>query len=157
MSHDGNAGCCLAENPRVKPGAIFKGTNIGRIFKVDLGIQAITHPINRKNCYSRVYNPAGAEEAEDALADALNTINRANFKGLATADQWTVLVNESLVYAEDEEGHEEEEHGGTEHPEPEEPEEEPQDPVEDEDEPLIITHPLEKILQEEWGKCKHFL
>ena len=55
-----------------------------------------------------------AEEAEDALADALNTINRAKLKGLAIADQWTELVNEYFVYAEDEEGHEEEEHGETE-------------------------------------------
>ena len=61
-----------------------------------------------------------AEEAEDALADALNTINRANLKGLATADQWTKLINEYCVYAEEEEGHEEEEHGETEPPEPEE-------------------------------------
>ena len=95
-----------------------------------------------------------AEEAEDALADALNTINRAYFKDLATADQWTELVNEYFVYAEDEEGHEEEEHGET---EPPEPEEEPQDPVEDEDEPLIITDPVEKILQEEWDKCENFV
>ena len=43
-----------------------------------------------------------AEEAEDALADALNTINRANLKGLATADQWTELVNEYFVYTEEE-------------------------------------------------------
>ena len=92
-----------------------------------------------------------AEETEDALADALN---RANLKGLATADQWTELVNEYFVYAEDEEGHKEEQQGET---EPPEPEEEPQDPVEDEDEPLIITDPMEKILQEEWDKCEHFV
>ena len=71
-----------------------------------------------------------AEDAQDALADALNTINRAYLRGLATTDQWTDLVNEYFVYAEAEEGHEEEEHG--EH-EPPEAEEDPQDPVEDED------------------------
>ena len=84
------------------------------------------------------------EEAPDALADALNAINRANLRGLATADQWTDLVNE--YYAEEEEGHEEEEGGET---EPPEPKQDPPDPVEDEDEPLIITDPIEKILQDE--------
>ena len=54
-----------------------------------------------------------AEEAPDALADALNDINRANLRGLATADQWTDLVNDYFVYAEEEEGHEEEEGGET--------------------------------------------
>ena len=87
-----------------------------------------------------------AEEAPDALADALKAINRANLRGLATADQWTDLVNEYFVYVEEEEGHEEEEGGET---EPPEPEEDPPDPVEDEDEPLIITDPVEKILQDE--------
>ena len=48
-----------------------------------------------------------AEEEPGALADALNAINRANLRGLATADQWTDLVNEYFVYAEEEEGHEE--------------------------------------------------
>ena len=81
-----------------------------------------------------------AEEEPDALADALNAINRANLWGLATADQWTDLVNEYFVYAEEEEGGE---------AEPPEPEEDPPDPVEDEDEPLIITDPVEKILQDE--------
>ena len=83
-----------------------------------------------------------AEEAKDALANTINTINRANLKGLTTADQWTKLVNEYFVYVKDEEGQEEEKHGET---EPPEPEEEPQDPVEDEDQPLIITDPVEKI------------
>ena len=45
-----------------------------------------------------------AEEEPGALADALNAINRANLRGLATADQWTDLVNEYFVYAEEEEG-----------------------------------------------------
>ena len=54
-----------------------------------------------------------AQEADDALANALNTINRANLKGLATADQWTKLVNEYFVYTKGEEGHEEEERGET--------------------------------------------
>ena len=54
-----------------------------------------------------------AEEAPDALADALNDINRANLRGLATADQWADLVNDYFVYAEEEEGHEEEEGGET--------------------------------------------
>ena len=45
-----------------------------------------------------------AEDTPDALAVALNVINRTNLRGLATADQWTDLVNEYLVYAE-EEGH----------------------------------------------------
>ena len=67
-----------------------------------------------------------AEEEPAALADALNAINRANLRGLATADQWTDLVNEYFVYAEEEEGHEEEEGGET---EPLEPEEDPPDPV----------------------------
>ena len=93
-----------------------------------------------------------AEEAPDALADALNAINRANLRGLAIADQWTDLVNEYFVYAEEEEGHEEEEGGET---EPPEPEEDSPDPVEDEDEPLIITDPIEKILQDEWDKCEN--
>ena len=93
-----------------------------------------------------------AEEAPDALADALNAMNRANLRGFATADQWTDLVNEYFVYAEEEEGHEEEEGGET---EPPEPEEDPPDPVEDEDEPLIITDPVEKILQDEWDKCEN--
>ena len=84
------------------------------------------------------------EDARDTLADALNAINRANLRGLATPDQWTDFVNEYFVYAEEEEGHEEEEHGK---PEPPAAEEDPQDPVEDEDEPLIITDPMEKILQ----------
>ena len=88
-----------------------------------------------------------AEEQPDALADALNAINRANLRGLATADQWEDLVNEYFVYAEEEEGHEEEGGGET---EPPEPEEDTTDPVEDEDEPLIITDPMEKILQDEW-------
>ena len=95
-----------------------------------------------------------AKEAPDALADALNTINRANLRGLATADQRTDLVNEYFLYAEEEEGHEEEEGGET---EPPEPEEEPPDPVEGEDEPLIITDPVEKILQDEWDKCENFV
>ena len=94
-----------------------------------------------------------AEEEPGALADALNAINRANLRGLATADQWTDLVNEYFVYAEEEEGHEEEEGGET---EPPEPEEDPPDPVEDEDEPLIITDPVEKILQDEWNMCENF-
>ena len=47
------------------------------------------------------------------------------------------------MYAKDEEGQQDEE-----------PEEEPQDPVEDEDKPLSITYPVEKILQDEWDKCK---
>ena len=55
--------------------------------------------------------------AEEAL-DVLNAINRANLRGLATADQWTDLVNEYFVYAEEEEGHEEEEGGETEPPQP---------------------------------------
>ena len=91
-----------------------------------------------------------AEDAPDALADALNAINRANLRGFATADQWTYLVNEYFVYAE-EEGYEEEEHG---EPEPPEAEENPQDPVEDVEEPLIITDPMEKILQDE---CENFV
>ena len=64
------------------------------------------------------------------------------------------LVDEYFVYAEEEEGHEEEEHG-----EPETPEakENPQDPVEDEDEPLIIIDPVEKILQDEWDQCENFV
>ena len=37
-----------------------------------------------------------------------------------------------------------------------EPEEDPPDPVEDEDEPLIITDPVEKILQDEWDMCENF-
>ena len=82
-----------------------------------------------------------AEEAKDALADVLDTINRTILKGLATADQWTKLVNEYFVYAEDEEGHEEEEHAET---EPPETEEEQQDPVEDEEEPLIIMIPWKR-------------
>ena len=93
-----------------------------------------------------------AEEEPDTLADALNAINMANLRGLATADQWTDLVNEYFVYAKVEEGHEEEEGGETEPPEPPEPpepEEDPPDPVEDADEPLIITDPVEKILQDE--------
>ena len=94
-----------------------------------------------------------AEEEPAALADALNAINRANLRGLATADHWTDLVNEYFVYAEEEEGHEEEEVGET---EPPEPEEDPPDPVEDEDEPLIITDPVEKILQDEWDMCENF-
>ena len=94
-----------------------------------------------------------AEEEPGALADALNAINRANLRGLATADQWTDLVNEYFVYAEEEEGHEEEEGGET---EPPKPKEDPQDPVEDEDEPLIITDPVEKILQDEWDMCENF-
>ena len=56
--------------------------------------------------YSRM-----AEEEPDALADTLNAINRVNLRGLATADQWTNLVNEYFVYAEEEGGHEEEEGG----------------------------------------------
>ena len=55
------------------------------------------------------------------------------------------------MYAEDEESHKEEEHGEN------EPEEEAQDPVDDEDEPLIFTNPMEKILQEEWDKCENFV
>ena len=91
-----------------------------------------------------------AEEAEDALADALSAINRANLRGLATANQLTDLVNEYFVYAEKEEkGHEEEERRETESPEPEE---EPLDPVEDEDEPLIITDPVEKDLTGQMGQ-----
>ena len=43
-----------------------------------------------------------AEEAKDALADALNTINRVNLKNLATADKWIKFVKEYFVY--DEEG-----------------------------------------------------
>ena len=95
-----------------------------------------------------------AEEEPGALADALNAINRVNLRGLATADQWTDLVNEYFVYAEEEEGHEEEEGGET---EPPEPEEDPPDPVEDEDEPLTITDPVEKILQDEWDMCENFM
>ena len=94
-----------------------------------------------------------AKEEPGALADALNAINRANLRGLATADQWTDLVNEYFVYAEEEEGHEEEEGGET---EPPEPEEDPPDPVEDEDEPLIITDPVEKILPDKLEtSCKY--
>ena len=89
-----------------------------------LGINSIERPMNRVNCNLTVkYNPGiarMAEEEPDALADALNAINRANLRGLATADQWTDLVNEYFVYAEEEEGHEEEEGGETEPPEPEE-------------------------------------
>ena len=44
-----------------------------------------------------------AEEEPGALADALNAIKRANLRGLATADQWTDLVNEYFVYAEEQE------------------------------------------------------
>ena len=58
------------------------------------------------------------------------------------------------MYAEEEEGHEEEEHG---EPEPPEAEEDPQDPVEDKDEPIIITDPLEKILQDELDQCGNFV
>ena len=94
-----------------------------------------------------------AEDAPDAPADALNAINKANSRGPATADQWTDLVNEYLVYdEEEEEGHKEEKHG---EPEPPEAEEDPQDPVEDKDEPLIITDPLEKNLQDEWDQCEN--
>ena len=95
-----------------------------------------------------------AEDAPDALADALIGINRANLRGPATADQWTDLVNEYFVYAEEEEGHEEEKHG---EPEPPEPEEDPPAPVEDKDEPLIITDSLEKNLQDEWDMCENFM
>ena len=58
------------------------------------------------------------------------------------------------MYAEEEEGHEEEEGGET---EPPEPKEDPLDPVEDKDEPLIITDPVEKILQDEWDMCENFI
>ena len=52
------------------------------------------------------------------------------------------------------EGHEKEEHGDTEPPGPVEG---PQDPVEDDDEPLIITDPVEKILQDVWDKRNNFV
>ena len=39
---------------------------------------------------------------------------------------------------------------------PPEPEEDPPDPVEDEVEPLIISDPMEKILQDKWDKCENF-
>ena len=58
-----------------------------------------------------------AEDTPDALADALNAINRANLRGLTTANHWTDLANEYIVYALEEEGHEEEEHGEPEPPE----------------------------------------
>ena len=74
------------------------------------------------------YNPGLVQEAPDALADALNVINRGNLRGLTTANQWTDLVNEYFVYAEEEEGNKEEEGGET---EPPESKEDPPDPVED--------------------------
>ena len=99
--------------------------------------------MSRENCYLRVNNPAGL--VKDGRRSRRCTCRRPkhhkqgeNLKSLANADQWTELVNEYFVYAEDEEGHEEKKHGET---EPAEPEEEQQDPVEDEDEPLIITDP----------------
>ena len=95
-----------------------------------------------------------AEDAPDVLANAINAMNRANLRGLATADQWTDLVNEYFVYAEEEEGHKEEKHRK---PEPPEADKDPQDPVEDKDEPLIITDSLEKNLQDEWDQCENFL
>ena len=95
-----------------------------------------------------------SEDAPDVLANAINAMNRANLRGLATADQWTDLVNEYFVYAEEEEGHKEEKHRK---PEPPEADEDPQDPVEYKDEPLIITDSLEKNLQDEWDQCENFL
>ena len=95
-----------------------------------------------------------AKDAPDALADALNGINRANLRGPATADQLKDLVNEYFVYAEEEEYHKEEKLGEPELPEAEE---DPQDPVEDKDEPLIITDSFEKNLQDEWDQCENLV
>ena len=51
-------------------------------------------------------------------------------------------------------GRTEEEGGET---EPPEPKEDPPDQEEDEDEPLIITDPVEKILQDECDMCENFM
>ena len=57
---------------------------MGEKHKTNLGIQAITRPMSHENCYLQVLNPAGlVRDADDALADTLNTLNRANLKGLA--------------------------------------------------------------------------
>ena len=134
--------------------AIFKGPNIGRIFKYTLGIKSITRPMNRVNCNFAVQsNPGLLKDGRGGTRNPYrlqSAINRANLRGLSTTERWTDLVNEYFVYAEEEEGHKEEEGGET---EPPKPEDDPPDPVEDEDEPLIITDPVEKILQDEWDKC----
>ena len=90
-----------------------------------------------------------AEERRQAVVDVLNTINRAHLEGLATTDQWKDLVIGYFLCAKEEEAPEEEQI--REKDQTEEVEKQP-DPVEDEDEPLVITDLVEKILLEEWDE-----
>ena len=59
VSRGTNAGRCLDESPRAGLAAIFKGPNIGGIFKYTLGIKLITHPMNRVNCNFAVQSNPG--------------------------------------------------------------------------------------------------
>ena len=52
-----NAGRLLDDSPRAGPAAIFKGPNIGGIFKYTLGIKSITRPMNRVKMFTVKYNP----------------------------------------------------------------------------------------------------
>ena len=95
----------------------------------------------------------GAQDRAQALADALNNINRANLHGVAGEAQWRNLVDEYFLYEADEE-----EAVPMEQP-PEPPSddsEEEEEPSEEAADPLVVTDPMDEIMREEWSRCEKF-
>ena len=92
-------------------------------------------------------------EREEAVAAALNAINKANLGGVVEEGAWRTLVDEYFLFAEDELETPDQDLSS------EEGIDEPQDslePEDDEDEPLVITDPSEQILKDEREQCEKF-
>lgn len=91
-------------------------------------------------------------ERDDTIADALNSIQRANLRGVATTDIWRELVEDYFVLREEDESE-----GSIDDGPPDDfetPGSEEDDGEQDAE--LIIIDPMVKIADEEEERCRNF-